>query len=171
MAVYCTRSVLVCFVACLSVFLFWGCEIDDDIEDFRPSASPRSGPMPGPGATPVRPSPAPSSPAERVPALPGDLANQSFVFVDAAAFDLAGREVTLTIGNVGAFLPAVLVEERRALTGQIFIDGAGCTFVIETSSIMALAPNTILLFDPCEIDMDGRLFLVNKDTGARSTSD
>jgi hypothetical protein len=93
------------------------------------------------------------------------------VFVDAAAFDLAGREVTLTIGNVGAFLPAVLVEERRALTGQIFIDGAGCTFVIETSSIMALAPNTILLFDPCEIDMDGRLFLVNKDTGARSTSD
>jgi hypothetical protein len=171
MAVHYTRSVLVCFVAFLSVLLFWGCEIDDDVEDFLPSVPPRLGPRPGPGAAPVHPSLAPNPPAERVPALPGDLANQSFTFVDGAAFGLAGREVTLTIGNVEAFLSAVLVEERRALTGQILIDGSGCTFVIETSSLITLAPNSILLFNPCEVDMDGRLFLVNMDTGARSTSD
>lgn len=171
MAIHRIRSVLVYFVTFLSVFLFLGCEIDDDIADFPPSVPPRNGPVPGPGANPVHPSPAPSSPAERVPALPGDLANRSFMFVDGAAFGLAGREATLTLGNVEAFLPAVLVEERRALTGQIFIDEEGCTFVIETSGIMALAPNSILLFDPCEVDMDGRLFLVNKDTGAQSTSD
>jgi hypothetical protein len=168
MAIHCTRSVLVFFVAFASVLLFSGCEIDDDIDDFRPFAPLRSGPRPGPDANPVRPSPASSSPAERVPALPGDLANRSFVFDDGAAFGLADRQVTLTIGNAGAFLPAVLAEERLALTGQILVEEEGCTFVIETSDIVALAPNTILRFDPCEVDMDGRLFLVNKDTEAQS---
>ena len=157
----------------LSLLLLVGCgHVDNDADIAGPFPLPRNGPPPdlGPSDLPL-PDPAAASGVGQAVTRTEDLANQVFTFSDGAAFGVPGSEVTLAIDANGVLLPAVLVAGSSELTGTIFVDDEGCTFVIETSSIITLEPETVLLFDPCEVDTAGRLMLVNQVTGASSTSD
>ncbi len=172
MSTYRAQSDLMLLIL-LSLLLLVGCgHVDNDADIAGPFPLPRNGPPPdlGPSDFPP-PDAARSSGSGRAAARTEDLANQVFTFSDGAAFGLPGIEVTLTIDSNGALLPVVLVAENSGLTGSMFVDDGGCTLVIETSSIITLDPETVLLFDPCEVDTAGRLMLVNQVTGASSTSD
>lgn len=125
-----------------------------------------------------------------------DLANRSFTFTDARAFNLPAQRLTLAFGTFGLnsnprLAPVTLTAATAAgvatgtATGQFFAETQGnvfsggidlspnstCDLTINTSTITALPAGTRIHFDPCSIDdATGALRLENDDTNAVSVS-